>query len=414
MGSRGPQAKPKTSERYFNRPMFKGLDCSQYIEVIDTIIIKYGYGRIDTPNKSDLIKRHIEIRTSPIKLKLYLGYLLFNKKVYGTTLKTSIARYGRVIGLGKHSEFVVKNRESQAKATQSRYDENGVFLSTRNVEFYMKKGFTEEESKEIIKQSVEKSEKTKIKNGTNGFKNRLNTTQLQYWLNKGLSLEDAKAALKDRQATFTLEKCIQRYGEMCGREVYEERQRKWVDKVYNSLTDEEKIEFNARKFPEDRQHGLIRYSSSSMTAFTSIISLCNDYGIECLYGKTEYRIKLKPNSLNRNIFFYDLTIPKLKIVCEFQGHLFHAHPTRSSLDWKHLYQDYSRQYSIDVADFKRSVIEGEGYKYFEVWDDMPIEPQVKDIMDYVRLKINEKGFIKGQRHTAFDGFWIEDVCENSV
>jgi len=38
------------------------------------------------------------------------------------------------------------------------------------------------------------------------------TGQIQYWVNKGYTEEEAKIKVKEAQSTFTLEKCIQKYG----------------------------------------------------------------------------------------------------------------------------------------------------------------------------------------------------------
>ncbi len=42
-------------------------------------------------------------------------------------------------------------------------------------------------------------------------------TSLSYYLKQGMTQEEAEQSLKDRQRTFTLEKCINKYGEEKGR-----------------------------------------------------------------------------------------------------------------------------------------------------------------------------------------------------
>ena len=53
------------------------------------------------------------------------------------------------------------------------------------------------------------------------------TVTLSYWLSQGYSEEEAKEKLKERQTTFTLEKCIEKYGEEAGRQRWLDRQEKW-------------------------------------------------------------------------------------------------------------------------------------------------------------------------------------------
>ena len=58
-----------------------------------------------------------------------------------------------------------------------------------------------------------------------------NTNQIKYWIKKGYSEEEAKQKVSERQSTFTLEKCIAKYGEEEGIRRYTERQTKWSAKV---------------------------------------------------------------------------------------------------------------------------------------------------------------------------------------
>jgi len=61
---------------------------------------------------------------------------------------------------------------------------------------------------------------------------------------KGLSEEEVK--VKEKQTTFSLKKCITKYGEEKGLEVFNERQRKWQETL-NNKSQEEIDDFNRRK-----------------------------------------------------------------------------------------------------------------------------------------------------------------------
>lgn len=61
-----------------------------------------------------------------------------------------------------------------------------------------------------------------------------------------MSEEEAKIALRERQATFTLEKCIKRHGLEEGTRRFNERQDKWQNTL-NSKPQEEKDAINASK-----------------------------------------------------------------------------------------------------------------------------------------------------------------------
>lgn len=53
-------------------------------------------------------------------------------------------------------------------------------------------------------------------------------SQIGYWLKQGLTEEEALLKLKERQTTFSLEKCIEKYGEEEGRKCWKQRQEKWL------------------------------------------------------------------------------------------------------------------------------------------------------------------------------------------
>ena len=86
------------------------------------------------------------------------------------------------------------------------------------IEFYLKKGMTEEEAKEAIEKHKELlSERCKDKT----------SVSIQYWLDRGFSEEEAKEKVHKRQQTFSLEVCIEKYGEVEGRKRWQERQEKY-------------------------------------------------------------------------------------------------------------------------------------------------------------------------------------------
>lgn len=93
--------------------------------------------------------------------------------------------------------------------------------------------------------------------------------QIKYYLKKGLSEEDAKAALKERQTTFTLEKCIKRHGLKEGTRIFNERNERWLNTL-NSKPQEEIDAINRRKNPllkkENESKNDYIYRTSSITS----------------------------------------------------------------------------------------------------------------------------------------------------
>jgi very-short-patch-repair endonuclease len=92
-------------------------------------------------------------------------------------------------------------------------------------------------SKNFIKYSKlsDKEKEQQIKEVKNTIRNvkenepwRKGNNNIEYFLHKGYSEEEAKVLLKDRQTTFSLKKCIQKHGEEKGRKVWKDRQEKWL------------------------------------------------------------------------------------------------------------------------------------------------------------------------------------------
>lgn len=91
--------------------------------------------------------------------------------------------------------------------------------------YWIKKGFTEEQVISIIE---ERKNKAKIK-AIESMKNNSDRTrtQLGYWIKKGFTEEEALIKLNKEQSTFSKQKCIEKYGEEKGIEIWKKRQDKW-------------------------------------------------------------------------------------------------------------------------------------------------------------------------------------------
>ena len=114
-----------------------------------------------------------------------------------------------ILGLGeKEYDLYVKNK---TKVFAKKAKENGI------------KG-----SKKALEDRKQNPEK---------YKN-IQSNQLGYWLKQGLSEIEAKQKLKERQTTFSLDKCIERYGEEKGLKVFKKRQEKWQNTLKNKPQEE--------------------------------------------------------------------------------------------------------------------------------------------------------------------------------
>ena len=117
---------------------------------------------------------------------------------------------------------------------QKSFEKNDNFFKEKSrqcIEFWLKKGHNIESATIEVKKSfddIHKKTWNKRRNNPELYKN-VNTTQLEYWLKRGYSKKDAKIKLTERQTTFSLKKCIEKYGDVKGKEIWLERQEKWMN-----------------------------------------------------------------------------------------------------------------------------------------------------------------------------------------
>ena len=127
-------------------------------------------------------------------------------------------------------------------------DMPGYHEQPSNIQFWIFRGWSEEEANlKVFK--IQQNNGLKF-----GEKIRLTPelyigrfpTSIEYWLKQGYSEEESKRLLSERQSTFSLKICIEKYGEAEGTIVFNERQEKWQNTI-NSKPKEEIDDMNRRK-----------------------------------------------------------------------------------------------------------------------------------------------------------------------
>jgi hypothetical protein len=141
------------------------------------------------------------------------------------------------------------------------------------------------------------------------LKDRVLTTSLEYYLNKGYNEETAKEMLSERQKTFSKNICIKKYGEEEGIKIFNQRQEKWIKTLIEngnlkggySLISQELFEFITQYYPNDEIDNLYFAKSIKNSEYF-------------LYSKEEgYRI-------------YDFVDLKNRKIIEFNGDVYHGNP----------------------------------------------------------------------------------------
>lgn len=164
-----------------------------------------------------------------------------------------------------------------------------------------------------IKNTIDKSNESRIANNSDN-------TKLSYWLEKtDGNEEEAKRLLSERQSTFSLEKCIERYGEVEGKEVWKNRQQKWQKNFKKS-----------------------NYSKVSQKLFVEVYNNIKDYNFSDIFFATydnniksvvlddgknrEYTLTLKDLRVVKPDFF----IKDIKLIIEFDGDYWHNQNKRGN------------------------------------------------------------------------------------
>lgn len=152
-------------------------------------------------------------------------------------------------------------------------------------------------------EAIEKVKQTKDEN-------KSHTTRLDYYTSRGVSEEDAKIALKERQRTFSKDICIEKYGEEKGVEIWQERQEKWLASYFDKSDDElVRIQIlknpsfifiqNYFKFSEEQTINLLKsIDKEEFAKYSNKISYLSNINFK------KYKNDLDPEKLRGNTFGY--------------------------------------------------------------------------------------------------------------
>lgn len=169
------------------------------------------------------------------------------------------------------------------------------------------------------------------------------TNQIEYWINKGYCEDEAREMVSERQRTFTLEKCINKYGFEEGYKKWKERQEKWSKSLYNSFL-----------VDGDNRTPISKFENECKTI------ICNKLNIT-IPKKQRYI-----SNTNGEHYSYDLTINH-KII-EFNGDYWHCNPMIYKCDYfnKNKQKTASEIWEYDKQKIKCA--ESYGYKVLVVWE----------------------------------------------
>jgi hypothetical protein len=226
--------------------------------------------------------------------------------------------------------------------------------SRNNKLFWIEKGLSEKDA-EIKAYEVMKDihKKTSIKKKSNPEKYKdTYTTNIEYYLKRGFDKEESEKLLKERQTTFSLEICVEKYGEIDGKKIWINRQEKWQ----KSLSDNGNIKGG--------------YSKISQTLFDEIIKIYDSDYLDNIYYWTknkEWFIKTE-----KSFLLYDFTDINNKKIIEYNGDQYHGNPSIYKED--DLPHPYNKSKGFTAKDLwnkdadKIKVAEDNGFKVLTIWE----------------------------------------------
>lgn len=204
---------------------------------------------------------------------------------------------------------------------------HGGKLSPFSKNFEKYNNLSEEEKDAKILELARKANDNKMEAGNCVF------TKEYYMTHFNMSEDEAEKALSERQSTFSLEKCIEKYGDEEGRKRWKERQEKW-QKTLMSKPIEEIHRINASKVWKSPAYSKVSQEFAKKLA-------------EQLKTKQEYlELNIKYATLdnkglgeqcvrsldNKRLYKIDFSIPDLKIGIEFNGDYWYNRPEVSAKD----------------------------------------------------------------------------------
>lgn len=251
--------------------------------------------------------------------------------------------------------YLVFQNENEAEIAYSRMKEKNPFTGHSGEYSPFSKNFCGYNNK-----SEEEIEELRLKATKHNVKGR-NTNQIEYWIKKGFSEEESKIKVSERQRTFTIEKCIEKYGKEQGTKRWKERQQKWQNTLKSKpIKEQERI--GRAKMSNGRSYSII-----SQTLFWEIYNKIKPFYNKISFatldknGESDWSGKSHEKFINHegNLYFYDFCIDDNKKIIEFDGDYWHSLET------------------VKKKDITKSLLlESMGYKLYRVNEkDFKSDPQ---------------------------------------
>lgn len=306
--------------------------------------------------KQDLISR----KTKENNLLLQNKDEYFECKVCGTAVK-AIASHLKLKKDEVHKDWdlkryrkefpnepIISKKTSQILSEQSKGEKNAMHRTKTTKEFRQSNSpCSIEFYKRKFPNETLKQQQKRLKDFIEGvdYSERLTESNLEYWIEKcGGDLEKANRLYKERQRTFTKEKCIEKYGEEKGLEVWRERQEKWSTKMENMYKEGKFSRYNNKTF--------------SKLSMEIIDNLPKE---DAHFNENEFWIR------EGQRFYYVDYERKGKII-EINGDYWHCNPEIYQSDYFHKNKNMYAHQIWDYDNEKLNTLQEKGYQVLVIWE----------------------------------------------
>ena len=231
---------------------------------------------------------------------VFKGNLNSHLTIHGINTKEYLVQFPEA---KLYSESYLKHCSDRITGNKNPAYDHGGRLSPFSDKFVGYKNLSDEETQTRIQE-------VHIKRADTTDKNDNYTNRLSYYLKQGMSEDEANDALLERQTTFSLEKCIEKYGQEEGQARWNKRQEQWLTNYKKS-----------------------NYSKISQLLFWEIFNVLEDTSSIYFAELSPKKIRDssgKNNELRLNlatkVILPDFIDTKKKKIIEFDGDYWHGKP----------------------------------------------------------------------------------------
>jgi hypothetical protein len=305
-------------------------------EIIATKAASNPYSIEGQMKRFNITREEAEAKVAELKKKTATGHLISDPQ-------WQMNKFGLT---QEEAELKIKKAYELRGKSVSRTKKETPASHFNTVEYWQSKGFSLEEAEYKKAEHIKKMQSVfqeAIRNDPNQYVGRT-PLELEYWTNRGYSEEEAKILRKERQRTFTLEKCISKYGEDVGTKKWKDRQTAWTISLHNNF----KLEGDGR-------------SPQSIWAKELIRVICNYFNLD-IPAKEKW-ISSKTSNLRCS---YDFTYNN-KII-EFNGDFWHANPIYFKSTELLPVQNILANEKWELDKQKIKLAESYGYEVLVIWE----------------------------------------------